>query len=68
MLSEKRLIEEKVDMFEQQNINAYGDGLKRDKLDNLSFSSYPENRCIPKGVKSVSLLLYSRTNKHRKCI
>lgn len=53
LLSEKRSIEEKLEMFEQQDINACVDGLHKNKFD-LSFPSYQENGYAPKGVKSVS--------------
>jgi len=53
LLSEKRSVEEKLEMFEQQDINACGNDLHRNKFD-LSFPSYQENGYTTKGVKSVS--------------
>lgn len=53
MLSEKRSIEEKLEMFEQQDINAFGDGFIDNKFD-LSCPSYQENGYTTEGVKSVS--------------
>jgi len=53
LLSEKRSIEEKLEMFEQQDINVCGDSLNKNKFD-LSFPSYQENGYTTKGVKSVS--------------
>jgi len=53
LLSEKRSIEEKLEMFEQQDINGSGDNFNRNKFD-LSFPSYQENGYTTKGVKSVS--------------
>lgn len=53
MLSEKRSIEEKLETFEQQDINVSGDSFNRNKFD-LSFPSYQENGYTTKGVKSVS--------------
>lgn len=53
LLSEKRSIEEKLEIFEQQDINSYGDSLNNSKFD-LSCSSYQENGYTTKSVKSVS--------------
>jgi hypothetical protein len=52
LLSEKRSIEEKLEMFEQQDINASGESFNRNKFD--SNLSYQENGYITKGVTSVS--------------
>jgi len=52
LLSEKRSIEEKLEMFEQQDINASGDSFNRNKFD--SNLSYQENGYPTKGVTSVS--------------
>jgi len=51
LLSEKRSIEEKLEMFEQHDLNASGDNCNKF---NLSFPSYQENGYTTKGVKSVS--------------
>ncbi|VVC36488.1 Hypothetical protein CINCED_3A024235 [Cinara cedri] len=49
LLSEKRLIEEKLEIFEQQSImNGSGDGLKRNESDS-SLQSYKQNGYAPNG-------------------
>ncbi|XP_060874388.1 unconventional myosin-Va isoform X3 [Metopolophium dirhodum] len=54
LLSEKRSVEEKLETFEQQDINMCSDGLHRNKFD-LSFPSYQENGYTTQGVKSNNL-------------
>jgi len=53
LLSEKRSIEEKLEIFEQQDINESGDNFNRNKFE-LSFPSYQENGYTTKNVESVS--------------
>lgn len=55
LLSEKRLVEEKLEIFEQQSImNASCDGLKRNESD-LSLQSFQQNGYLPNGdTQSVS--------------
>lgn len=59
MLSEKRVIEERLEMFEQQTINMSGDGLKRNGSD-LSLQSYQENGYATNG--DLTLVSYYYTN------
>lgn len=54
LLSEKRSIEERLEMFERQVINISSDGLKRNASD-LSLMSYQENgHTINNDLQSVS--------------
>lgn len=55
LLSEKRLVEEKLELFEHQSIlNASSDGLKRNESD-LSLQSFQQNGYLPNGdIQTVS--------------
>jgi len=58
LLAEKRVTEERLEMFERQAINASADGLKRNESD-LNLQSYQENGYATNG--DVTLVSYYYT-------